>query len=309
MVFDRLRKAVKSFSKGVVERVQEKISYREIREEDISDLLDELLFSMIEADVAYEVAEDIVESVKKALVGRKIERGKPVEDVVKEAIRSKLMEILDKPRPNIIGEAKSRCGGDPLVVVFLGVNGVGKTTSIAKLAYKLKKSGVTPVLAAADTFRAGAQEQLKTHAERLNVPILEAGYGRDPASVAVDAINYAKSRGYCVVLVDTAGRMHVDTDLMAELRKIIRVSRPDYRILVVDSLTGNDAVEQARLFNEQAGLDGMILTKTDADVKGGTAISVAAVTGKPILYIGTGQEYSDLEEFDPRKFVDRILEG
>ncbi len=309
MVFDRLRKAVKSFSKSVVERVQEKVSYREIKEDDISDLLDELLFSLVEADVAYDVAEDIVESVRRALVGKRIERGKPVEEVVKEAIKGKLLEILDKPRPDIIGEAKARCGGSPLVVVFLGVNGVGKTTSIAKLAYKLKKAGITPVLAAADTFRAGAQEQLKTHAERLGVPVLEAGYGRDPASVAVDAINYARSRGYCVVLVDTAGRMHVDTDLMAELRKIIRVSKPDYRILVVDSLTGNDAVEQARLFNEQAGLDGVILTKTDADVKGGTAISVAAVTGKPILYTGTGQSYEDLEEFDPKKFVEKILES
>jgi len=309
-LFDRLRRALGETVRQVRERVGEKIAYKEIREDDIADILDELFISLVEADVAYEVAEDIINTLRETLVGRKIRRGEDIEALVKQALRSKLLEILGGQPPDLVEEAKARQPGSrPLVVVFLGVNGVGKTTSIAKLAYKMKKEGVTPVLAAADTFRAGAQEQLGEHAKRLGVPLVQGRYGADPASVAHDAISYAEARGYRAVLVDTAGRMHVDYDLMGELRKIVRVAKPDYKILVVDSLTGNDAVEQARRFNEEVGIDAVILTKADADVKGGTAVSVAAVTGKPIAYIGVGQGYEDLERFDPEKFVDEILGG
>jgi len=309
-LFDRLRKALGETVRQVRERVGEKIAYREISEDDIADILDELFMALIEADVAYEVAEDIINSLRETLVGAKVRRGEDIEALVKDTLRRKLLEILGTEPPDLVAEAKSRRPGErPLVVVFLGVNGVGKTTSIAKLAYKMKQAGVTPVLAAADTFRAGAQEQLGEHARRLGVPLIQGRYGADPASVAHDAISYAEARGYRAVLVDTAGRMHVDYDLMGELRKIIRVAKPDYRILVVDSLTGNDAVEQAKKFNEEVGVDAIILTKADADVKGGTAVSVAAVTGKPIAYIGVGQRYEDLERFDPEKFVEEILGG
>ncbi len=305
-MFDRLRRAFQS----TVERLREKVAYREITEADVSEVLDDLFVALVEADVAYEVAEDIVESLRSRLVGMKVKRGEDIEGVVRETLRSKLLEILDGPGPDLVAEAKSRKPGDrPLVVVFLGVNGVGKTTTIAKLAYMMKREGVTPVLAAADTFRAGAQEQLAIHAERIGVPIIRGRYGSDPASVAHDAIGYASARGYRVVLVDTAGRMHVDYDLMGELRKIVRVSKPDYKVLVVDSLTGNDAVEQARRFNEEVGVDTIVLTKADADVKGGTAVSVAAVTGKPIAYLGVGQGYEDLKRFDPEEFVEWIIGG
>jgi len=309
-LFDRLRKALGETVKQVRERVGEKIAYREIREEDIADILDELFMALIEADVAYEVAEDIINSLRETLIGAKVRRGEDLEALVREALRKKLLEILGGQAPDLVEEAKARRPGErPLVVVFLGVNGVGKTTTIAKLAYKMKQAGVTPVLAAADTFRAGAQEQLGEHAKRLGVPLIQGRYGADPASVAHDAISYAEARGYRSVLVDTAGRMHVDYDLMGELRKIVRVAKPDYKILVVDSLTGNDAVEQAKRFNEEVGVDAIILTKADADVKGGTAVSVAAVTGKPIAYIGVGQRYEDLERFDPERFVEEILGG
>ena len=309
-MFDKLKKAISRTVQQVRERVAEKVAYREISEDDIADILDELFMSLIEADVAYEVAEDIIESLRGRLVGTRIKRGEDVEKIVRQSLREKLLEILGREPPDLILEASSRRPGErPLVVVFLGVNGVGKTTSIAKLAYKMKKAGITPVLAAADTFRAGAQEQLGEHAKRVGVPLVQGRYGADPASVAHDAISYAEARGYRAVLVDTAGRMHVDYDLMGELRKIVRVSKPDYKILVVDSLTGNDAVEQARRFNEEVGVDAIILTKVDADVKGGTAVSVAAVTGRPIAYIGVGQGYEDLEKFDPKKFVDEIIGG
>jgi len=309
-LFDKLRRALGETVRQVRERVGEKIAYREISEDDIADILDELFMALIEADVAYEVAEDIINSLRETLIGAKVRRGEDLEALVKQALRGKLLEILGRQAPDLVAEAKARKPGErPLVIVFLGVNGVGKTTSIAKLAYKMKKEGVIPVLAAADTFRAGAQEQLGEHARRLGVPLIQGRYGADPASVAHDAISHAEARGYRAVLVDTAGRMHVDYDLMGELRKIIRVAKPDYKILVVDSLTGNDAVEQAKRFNEEVGVDAIILTKADADVKGGTAVSVAAVTGKPIAYIGVGQRYEDLERFDPEKFVEEILGG
>ena len=208
---------------------------------------------------------------------------------------------------DLVAEARSRSPENPLRIVFFGVNGVGKTTTIAKFAYMFRRNGITPVIAAADTYRAGAQEQLRRHAEKLGVPFIGGRYGADPASVVYDAIEYARARGYRVILADTAGRMHTDRDLMEELRKITRVAKPDYRALVVDALTGNDAVEQARFFDGAVGIDFIVLTKVDADVKGGTALSVAAVTGKPILFVGTGQRYEDLELFDPKRYAEKIV--
>jgi fused signal recognition particle receptor len=306
MVFDKLRKALKKTSTALKETLGEKIAYREIKESDIADVLDELLIELVEADVAYEVAESLVQHLREALVGRKVRRGEDVETIVRKALEEKILEIVGLEPPDLVELAKEKAG-DPFVVVFLGVNGVGKTTTIAKVAYLLKRNGITPVVAAADTFRAGAQEQLAKHAERIGVPIIKGRYGSDPASIAHDAISYAKSRGLRAVLVDTAGRMHVDYDLMGELKKIVRVARPDLKILVVDALTGNDAVEQARKFHEAVGVDGFIVTKTDADVKGGTILSILHSVRKPIFYVGTGQDYDDMERFDPKKYVRQIL--
>ncbi|WP_131160646.1 signal recognition particle-docking protein FtsY, partial [Aeropyrum pernix] len=279
-----------------------------LKPEDLEPVLDDILIDLVESDVALEAAESIVAGVKEGLTGYRVRRGEPVEKVVRDALRKALLTLLDPgPRPDLAAEARRRCGGRPLVILFLGVNGTGKTTTIAKVAYMLRKAGVTPVIAAADTFRAGAQEQLAVHAEKLGVPIVRGRYGGDPASVAYDAVKHAESRGFCAVLVDTAGRMHVDSNLVEELRKIVRVVKPDYKILVVDSLTGNDAVEQARLFDEAVGVDGVIVTKVDADPKGGTLVSVAHAIRKPILYLGTGQRYEDLRPFDPQKIVDQLL--
>ncbi|RUM46766.1 MAG: signal recognition particle-docking protein FtsY [Hyperthermus sp.] len=306
MVFNRIRNAVKKF----VNSVAETITFKTLSEKDVEPLLQELLMELVESDVAFEVAEEIVNGLEKRLVGLKIPRGTSVKSYVVNSLAEVLVDVLSRGyrRLDLLSEAMNR-RGEPLRIVFFGVNGVGKTTTIAKFAYMFKRHGITPVIVAADTYRAGAQEQLRKHAERLNVPFIGGRYGADPASVVYDGLEYARARGYRVVLADTAGRMHTDRDLMDELRKIVRVSKPDYKALVLDALTGNDAVEQARFFEESVGIDFIVLTKVDADVKGGTAISVAAVTGKPILFMGTGQGYGDLEPFNPRGYVDKLVQG
>jgi len=202
---------------------------------------------------------------------------------------------------------EKRKKNEPFVIVFVGINGTGKTTTIAKVARFLNKKGYSVVLACSDTYRAGSIEQLEEHAKRLGIRMIKHKYGADPAAVAYDTINYAKAHGINVVLIDTAGRMQTNRNLMNELAKIKRIVNPDLTVLTVDSLTGNDAVMQAEEFHKSVGVDATILTKVDADVKGGSALSVTYVTQKPILFIGTGQRYEDLEEFNPEKFVQMIL--
>ncbi|BEP18074.1 signal recognition particle-docking protein FtsY [Pyrofollis japonicus] len=307
MVFNRIKKAFKKF----VDTVSETVATKEVKEEDIEPIIDELIISLVESDVALEVAEEIANKLKKRLVGTRVPRLKDVREYVISALAETIKEIVSRNyKPiDLIVEAKTRQPSNPLRILFFGVNGVGKTTTIAKFAYMFKKNSITPVIAAADTYRAGAQEQLRMHAEKLNVPFIGGRYGADPASVVYDAIEYARARGYRVVLADTAGRMHTDRDLMEELRKITKVAKPDYKVLVVDALTGNDAVDQARFFEEAVGIDFVVLTKVDADVKGGTALTIAATIDKPILYLGVGQRYEDLEPFDPERYVKKLLEG
>ena len=308
-MFGKLKSVLKKGVSKVSEKVAQKVAYKEITEDDFEDIEDELVLELAESDVAYDAAVEIVDSVKAQLVGSKVKRGVNVEKVVEESFRKAVLEVLSKPgKIDLVTEIENRCRkGEMVKIMFLGVNGVGKTTTIAKIAYILKKKGITPVIAATDTFRAGAQEQLRMHAERLSVPFIGGKYGADPASVGYDAIRFAEARGYCVVLIDTAGRLHVDSDLMEELKKVARVTKPDFKILVVDSLTGNDALDQVRFFDEAVSIDGVVLTKMDADVKGGTAVSVIAISGKPVVFIGTGQNYNDLEEFDPKALVEKIF--
>ena len=301
-MFEKLRSTLRGFV--------EKVSTKELSERELSEILEDLKIQLLESDVAFEIAEQLTEELKNRLAGRRVSRREDVGALVREAFRSVIEEVFRGASiPDLVEEAKRLCrsGEGPLKIVFLGVNGVGKTTTIAKFAYMFRKNGVTPVLAAADTFRAGAQEQLRIHASRLGVPLIAGKYGADPASVAYDAIAHASSKGFCVVLIDTAGRMHTDKDLVDELRKIVRVSRPHYKILVLDALTGNDAVEQARFFDEAVGVDLVVLTKIDADAKGGGALSVAYAIRKPIAYVGVGQDYDDLQRFDVDWFLKRIL--
>jgi fused signal recognition particle receptor len=279
-----------------------------ISENDIDDILFELEMALLEGDVAMDVAEQIINSVKEDLVGRKIRRRNDVSDFTKEALKKAISNILDIEGKDIVllvEDAKKT--GEPLKIMFVGINGTGKTTTIAKVSTYFIEKGYTPVIAAADTFRAGAIEQLTHHADKLGVKIIKHKKGADPAAVAFDAVAHARAKGKELVLVDTAGRMQTNVNLMDEMKKIKRVIQPDLIIYVGDALTGNDSVEQAQKFNDAVGVDGIILTKADADAKGGAALSIGYVIQKPILFLGTGQSYSDIIEFKPEWMVKQII--
>jgi fused signal recognition particle receptor len=288
---------------GIVERLKKAVTEKVIEEKDIVPVLSDIQTGLLESDVAVEVAEKITDDLKSALVGKSIPRGQ-LEQTIKESMRKSVFEILNQPDQDMFKLAKTK---KPLKVIFLGFNGTGKTTSIAKLAHKFKAAGFRPVMAAGDTFRAAAIDQLEEHGRRLGVDVIKQKYGSDSAAVIFDAIKAAEARGYDVVLADTAGRSHANLNLMDEIKKIIRVNKPDLKVLVIDSLTGNDAVEQARTFNEAVGVDGVIMTKADVYEKGGAVLSTAWAIKKPILYIGVGQGYDDLQPFDPKKVADGLL--
>ena len=254
---------------------------------------------MLENNVALKVVDKIRNDLEKKLINIEIKKDQ-LENEIKTSLKESILDVLIPPF-DLIEKIKSKDG--TFVILFFGINGCGKTTSIAKLASILKENQITSVLAAGDTFRAASIEQLIKHGDRLGLKVIHQDYGSDPAAVAFDAINYAKSHQIKVVLIDTAGRMHTKDNLLKEMEKIIRVTKPDLKIFVAESITGNDATEQAKAFNEIADIDGTILTKADVDEKGGTAISIGYVTGKPILYLGTGQSYKDLTKFDPNEVI------
>ena len=271
----------------------------------LDELLWDLEMGLLEADVAYSVIDSIKKDVKQELKRVPFDKGKAgelVETVLKNAIGHVLSSNHFDFKTFIDEHAK------PIVIMFVGVNGTGKTLSIAKIACQLQKMGKSSVMAAGDTFRAGAIEQLSIHAERLGVKIIKHGPGSDPAAVAFDAIEHAKAKHKDVVLLDTAGRMQTNTNLMDEMAKIKRGAKPDLIIFVGDALSGNDAVEQAKRFNEVVGIDGVILTKVDADAKGGSSLSIAYTIGKPLLFIGVGQNYEDQIPFDPEWMINNIFE-
>lgn len=284
------------------------VRHKTISEKDVDDILFELEMSLLEGDVALEVAEEIINSVKEDLVGRKIRRRSDVSEFTKEALKkaiSKILEVDNQDIEQLI--ALKRKEGEPLKIMFVGINGTGKTTTIAKVATYFIDKGYRPVVAASDTFRAGAIEQLTHHADKVGVKIIKHKRGADPAAVAFDAVEHARAQGKELVLVDTAGRMQTNVNLMDEMKKIQRVIKPDLVLFVGDALTGNDAVEQARKFDDAVGVDGIILTKADADAKGGAALSIGHVINKPILFLGTGQSYSDIMEFKPEWMVEQVF--
>lgn len=284
------------------------VRHKTISEKDVDDILFELEMSLLEGDVALEVAEEIINSVKEDLVGRKIKRKSDVSEFTKEALKNAISKILEVDSQNIdeliILKQKQ---GEPLNIMFVGINGTGKTTTIAKIATYFMEKGYKPVMAASDTFRAGAIEQLTYHADKIGVKIIKHKKGADPAAVAFDAVEHAKAKQKELVLIDTAGRMQTNVNLMDEMKKIQRIIKPDLILFVGDALTGNDAVEQARKFDDAVGVDGIILTKADADAKGGAALSIGHVINKPILFLGTGQSYSDIMEFKPEWMVEQVF--
>lgn len=296
--------------KAQINDLLDKITKTELKGKKLDEFIEEFKLTLLENDVAFSVAEEICKRLKNKIEGLTVPRIGDKKEPIKNVLKEILFEILtSNTSRSIINAIKAKKEiGEPTVLLFVGINGTGKTTTIAKLSNLLLKSGFSVVIACSDTYRSGSIEQLEEHAKRVGVKTIKHKYGADAAAVAFDAINYARAHGINVVLIDTAGRMQTNRNLLDEMKKIVRVTNPDMVILVVDALTGNDAVEQGRIFNEAIRIDGIILTKLDADAKGGSAISLSYIINKPILYLGTGQSYDDLIPFDPSFIVKNILE-
>ncbi len=301
-MFERLKQAFSAVTSAVKEK--------QLSEEELDKVVFDFQISLIESDVAQSVAEALTTEVQKSVTGTKVDRSADPSEVVGQRLTALLQDAFTKAGSvdlvaNIREKVKSK--GEPYVILFLGINGTGKTTTVAKLASYLKKQGLSVVCAAGDTHRPGAIEQLTEHAGRLALKVVSQRYGADPAAVGRDGVLYAKAHHTDCLIIDTAGRMQTNQNLMEEMAKIVRVVAPDFRIFVADALTGNDAVSQAELFNQHVGFDGAILTKADADVRGGAALSIVYTTGKPVLFLGMGQGYDDLAPFDTQKFLDSLL--
>ena len=290
--------------KSFFTKITETFTKFNISEEKFEELFWDLEVAMLENNVAVEVIEKIKKDMKKELMSGKINR-KGVDEMITQTLKKSIIELFDIGKRDLVKEIKKK-EKKPYVITIIGVNGSGKTTSIAKLTHLLQKNGLSVVLAASDTFRAAAIQQLEEHANNLKVKIIKHDYNSDPAAVAFDAIKYGEAKNIDVVIIDTAGRLHSNTNLMEELKKVVRVCKPDIKIFVGESITGNDCVEQAKEFDKAVGIDAIILAKADVDEKGGAAISVSYVTQKPILYLGTGQTYDDLKEFNSQLIIDSL---
>ena len=278
--------------------------YTELREGDIADLLFELELALLESDVNHETAKAFVSRVKELLLKEKIPRGTQLNEFLKQKIRQVLLELTETKQLNIFEMADSK---KPFKILFLGPNGAGKTTTIAKLTYAFQQSGKKVVWAAADTFRAASIEQLEAHAKKLNVRVVKHDYGADPTAVAFDAVKAAEAEKADVLMIDSAGRQETNRNLLEELKKMERVIKPDLKVFVGEAFAGKNLIEQARAFDEALNLDGFILSKIDTDAKGGTVLSLLYELKKPVLFIGTGQEYTDLIKFTPEFIIDRIV--
>jgi fused signal recognition particle receptor len=300
-MFEKLRGAFSSLAKAVSEK--------KLSEKDLDESLYNFQLALMESDVAQNVVDTVTGDLKKQLLGMSVERSKDVEDVVKEKLRGEVLSIFSQVGDvDVLQRVKeSKAKGEPFKILFLGINGTGKTTTVAKFANYLKKNGFSVVIAAGDTHRAGAIEQVSEHASRISAKVVAQRYGADPAAVARDGVLYAKAHHVDAVLIDSAGRMQTNQNLMEEMAKIVRVVTPDLKIFIGDSLAGNDAVSQAELFSKYTGFDGAILTKVDADSKGGAALSIAFTTKRPILFLGVGQGYDDLKRFEAKSFADSLV--
>ena len=299
-MFDKLRNAFSSAVKSLGEK--------ELKEKDIDEVLFELEIALLESDVATEVTDLLKSDLKKQLIGTTVQKD-TIDEFIKQSLRKSISSMFDSAaKIDIISNIqKKKEKGEPYIISFMGINGTGKTTTIAKFANLLRENKFSAVIAAADTYRAGAIEQISEHGKRLNIKVIAQNYGSDPAAVSRDAVLYAKSHKVDCVLIDTAGRMQTSKNLMDQISKINKVVNPDLKLFVGDSLAGNDTVSQAREFHNYTKFDGAILTKSDADARGGAAISIVKITSSPILYLGVGQEYKDLKPFDKDSFLESLF--
>ena len=301
-MFDQLKKVFSNATKS--------LGQKDLSERDVDNILYDLQLGLLESDVAQNVIDDLSVKLKRDLVGLRLEKDQAKEGLIRAKFQGYFEEMLaNAGAVDLIGaiKGKSQSKGGPFVVVFLGINGTGKTTTVAKIANLLRKNDISLVVAAADTHRAGAIEQLTQHAERLGVKVIAQRYGADPSAVGRDAVDYGRKHYVEAVLIDTAGRMQTAKGLMDEIGKIVKVVKPDLKLFVGDSLTGNDTINQATDFFQYTKFDGAILTKSDADAKGGAAISIVYSTSKPIVYLGVGQGYEDIVPFDSDKFIKSLF--
>lgn len=305
MVFEKLR--------GALDVAITKATTKELTEKNLADAVWNLQLVLIQNDVAVEVAEHICELTKQKLLGQRTGRLENMQKLFRTYLAESVKEVLTPKKPlnllEFIQKQKLEHDHQTTTIMLVGVNGTGKTTTLAKLAHLLKKQGLSIVIAAGDTYRAGSIEQLQKHADALGIRVIKQGYGSDAAAVAYDAVAHAKAKHIDVVLIDTAGRMQSNKNLINEMKKIARVAEPDIKLFIGDALAGNDALSQAKEFHEAIGIDGAILTKIDADPSGGAALSITFVTGRPIMYVGVGQTYDDLREFDSEWFTSRLVEN
>ncbi len=288
--------------KGFFAKLKQAVTTKKISEQQFEDLFWDVEVALLENNVAVEVIEKIKVDLKTVLVDQPIPRGS-IESTILSTLKQSLSSLFDVEQIDLFANIKAK---KPYVICFVGINGSGKTTTIAKFAHMLQNEKLGVVMAAADTFRAAAIDQLQTHADKLNLKLIKHDYGSDPAAVAFDAIKHAEAANKDVVLIDTAGRLHSNINLIDEMKKIVRVAKPDLILFIGESITGNDCVQQAQQFDEAVGINGIILSKADIDEKGGAAISVSYVTKKPILYLGTGQNYDDLKKFDANLLIESL---
>lgn len=302
---------------GAIKKLTDSIKEKELTEKNLNPILEDFQLNLVSNDVATPVARKLTSNLKEKLVGKRVGRLTDPKEIIQTTLRKKISDILCKNNGDLGSKIKESVNKNserikkgekikPFKIMFVGPNGAGKTTSIAKIAWKLKQKGITSLFVASDTFRAGAQEQLKKHSEELDLPLIEGEYGKDPTSVGYDAINFAKSKRIPIVLIDTAGRLGGDINLIKEMKKMDKIIEPDMNIFVASALSGNELANQAEQFRKEVGIDGNVLTKVDADVKGGAALTLTYSTDSPIFFIGTGQKYSDLKNFDRKWFIERI---
>ncbi len=291
---------------GLATRIKKEVlGSTKLSEKEIDSYLWDFELALLESDVAHDVAKELVEEIKQNLLAKEFKKGENISESIESLVKAAIRRVMPDEGFDIVEEVRK--GDKPFVVLFLGPNGAGKTTSLAKTAHLLKENGLSSVFAASDTFRAASIEQLEEHGKALGIRVIKHGYGADPAAVAFDAIDSAKANNIDCVLIDTAGRQDTNKNLLQELEKISRVAKPHLRLYLDEALAGNALVERVSTFKDSVGVDGIILSKMDLDVKGGGVISVFRSTGIPVVYFGTGQGYSDLEPFNADEIMRRVF--
>ncbi|MCH2380626.1 MAG: signal recognition particle-docking protein FtsY [Nitrososphaerales archaeon] len=299
-MLDKVKNAVSNLSKIAVEK--------QISEKELDEVMENLTIELLESEIPFDLVEQISENIKKQMIGKKFARSDEFKEIIKNEFTSTIKEIFQKVEDVDLIKLINSKESKPFKILIVGINGSGKTTTVAKIGHLLKENNISSVIVAGDTFRSGAIEQIKEHADRLELKLISQKYGSDPAAVARDGVEYSKTHSIDAVIIDTSGRVQTNSNLMQEVLKIKNVVNPDFTVFIGDSLAGNDLVSQTHEFFKFTEFNGSILTKVDADVKGGAILSILSETGKPIIYIGTGQEYKDLEKFNEERFLSGLFQ-